>query len=375
MQSSLDTFPALAAFLAGSPVRWADLRIDEDALLQISENESLSTLMFHRLSRLASREGWPASVREALSSAARVQTGEELLRRAETRAVLTALADAGVRPLLIKGTALAYSLYDAPSSRPRADTDLLIDEADIDAARAVLTALEYQAPDYCADLFSQFEMEKRDAHGVTHVFDVHWKISTQPVFQDVLTYRDVISRAEPLPALGPHAAIAGPVDALLLACVHPVMHHRNEERALWVYDIHLLAQRLSPDQLHAFAALACAKKVAAVCAHELRRAQTLFKTTLPPAVLAQLARAGHSEPSAAYLASERRWHHELVSSVRGLPSLGARMRLLREVLLPAPDYMLGIYGLRGKPLAPWLLPALYLHRSLRGVWKIVSGKK
>jgi putative ABC transport system permease protein len=48
---------------------------------------------------------------------------------------------------------------------------------------------------------------------------------------------------------------------------------------------------------------------------------------------------------------------------------------LREVLLPSPDYMLALYGLRGKPLAAWLLPALYLHRNARGAWKVLSGKK
>ena len=51
------------------------------------------------------------------------------------------------------------------------------------------------------------------------------------------------------------------------------------------------------------------------------------------------------------------------------------MRLLREVLLPSPAYMLGAYGIRDKPLAPWLLPALYMHRNVRGAWKVLMGKK
>ncbi len=28
-----------------------------------------------------------------------------------------------------------------------------------------------------------------------------------------------------------------------------------------------------------------------------------------------------------------------------------------------------------KPLAPLLLPALYVHRNMRGAWKILAGKK
>ena len=45
------------------------------------------------------------------------------------------------------------------------------------------------------------------------------------------------------------------------------------------------------------------------------------------------------------------------------------------MLLPSPAYMLGTYGLRGKPLGSWLLPALYVHRNMRGAWKILTGKK
>jgi hypothetical protein len=44
------------------------------------------------------------------------------------------------------------------------------------------------------------------------------------------------------------------------------------------------------------------------------------------------------------------------------------------VLLPRQDYMLARYGLRGKPLAVWLLPPLYVHGIVRGAWKILSGK-
>lgn len=306
---------------------------------------------------------------------ARVHTGEELLRGAETRTVVAALARAGVASILIKGTALAYTVYDAPALRPRSDTDLLIAATDVDAARGVMTSLGYATTVYCSDLFSQFEVQKVDRFGMRHAFDVHWSISTQPVFAGLLTYDELLARAVPVPELGVAAIAPRPVDALLLACVHPVMHHRNVERVLWIYDVHLLASILSSDELEELAWLARTKAVAGVCAHQLRLAQTAFGTAVPEAVFAVLARAGEPEPSAAYLASERRWHDELISSVRGLRSAGDRARLLREVLFPSPGYMLGAYGLRGKPLGPWLLPALYVYRNLRGLWKIISGEK
>ena len=50
----------------------------------------------------------------------------ELARKYELVRVLESLAQSGIAPLLLKGAALAYSLYPSPALRPRADTDLLI---------------------------------------------------------------------------------------------------------------------------------------------------------------------------------------------------------------------------------------------------------
>src|SRR4051812_38011046 len=71
----------------------------------------------------------------ALRESAIREAAVEALRLADLRAVLAALASRGVHPLIVKGTALAYSIYDAPELRPRGDTDVLIDPNDIDAVR------------------------------------------------------------------------------------------------------------------------------------------------------------------------------------------------------------------------------------------------
>jgi Uncharacterised nucleotidyltransferase len=364
----------VAPIVAGTRPKWRDQGMSADALLEICEAEDLATLIHHRLAMLDGGGDWPPNVLDELAVKARAATGQELLRGVEIRAVIEALATAGIRALLIKGTPLAYSVYPTPAARPRDDTDLMIPAAHVDAARGVMASLGYTDTVYCSDLFSQFEVQKRDRFGVVHAFDVHWKISTQPVFADALSYSEMLRDAVPVPALGAAAFAPGPVDALLLACIHPAMHHQNAERLLWIYDTHLLASLLTDDELCDFARRAVRKRVAAVCAHRIRLAHAMFETRVPAAAMRELSAAG-DEPSAAYLASQRRWRHELISSVRGLPRVGDRVALLRNVLLPSPSYMLGTYGLRGKPLAPWLLPALYVHRGVRGAWKILAGKK
>ena len=376
MACSLESHPALGAFLAGGPLTTDELaRIPPAALKAWCDAERLWVLVHQRLAESGADSCWPSGLVAELGARARAEAATELLRAGEIQAVLAALAASGIRPVLLKGTALAYTIYPSPSARQRNDTDLLIAPEDVATARDVLSSLGYTFAIHCSDLFSQFEAQKIDRFGVLHVFDVHWSISTQPVFERVLTYNDVIARVETVPALGAHAKALGDVDALLLACVHPVMHHRNEKSVLWTYDVHLLAGRLSLEGWDEFARRARAGRVSAICRRQLNQAQTLLATKLPQQVLGRLSPAIEPEPSAAYLASERRWHDELVSSLRVQPSVGAGARLVRDILLPPRDYMFSLYGFRSNPLAVCLLPALYLHRNARGAWRVLTGKK
>jgi hypothetical protein len=367
----------LAAVLRGEPVSWRSLGMEPDDLLAVCAEEDLTGLVHRQLANLSDL-GWPQGLRDELTREARAGAARELLRRRETVTVLDALAARDIHPILLKGTPLAYTVYESPSLRPRGDTDLLIAREQTDAVRRVMTGLGYAATNYCDGefLFCQFELGKEDAFGVGHAFDFHWKISTQSAFADLLSYVELSVAAIPIPALGAHARAAGAVHALLLACVHPVMHHRNVERLVWIYDIHLLAARLSRAEFDRLAELAVRKGVAAICAHGLALARSRLGTPVPDEVIAALDAPGReAERSASYLEPARRWNDELLSNVRGLPRWTDRLRLLREVAFPAPGYMLRAYRLDRAALGRALLPALYVHRGVRGIWKALSNRK
>ena len=175
----------LCALIAGDGVEFAALGMTAAEFFDACTVHDVHSLVHARVVRLERDYPWPDDVCDELARVVRAETACEMLRREEIAGSLNALAEVGVRPLVVKGTALAYGVYDTPIARPRLDTDLLIDESHATAVRAVLTNRGYVAPPYCDELFAQFQMEKTDAFGVRHVFDVHWKISTQPVFADV----------------------------------------------------------------------------------------------------------------------------------------------------------------------------------------------
>jgi hypothetical protein len=153
------------------------------------------------------------------------------------------------------------------------------------------------------------------------------------------------------------------------------MHHQNAESLIWIYDVHLLASRLSELEFDRFSELAVGKRVSAICAHQLGAARRRLGTRVPDSAMMRLAGAHAREPSAAYLRPNRRWGDELIASVRGLPRWRDRVRLLREVAFPGPAYMLKAYGLAPSSLGAALLPVLYLFRLAFGGWKILTGQK
>ena len=362
----------LAAVLRGEPVAWASLESTPEHLLETIRDEGVLGLACQSLRRGGATD-WPSEVLDAVAAEARAAAATELARGREVTRVLAALAERRLLPILLKGTALAYSRYRSPALRPREDTDLLIRETEADAARQVMGELGYRAPAYDEQLHGQVPLVRTDDLAVQHAFDFHWRLSTQAAFAELLGYDEIASESVAVPALGPAARAACDVHALLLACVHPAMHHRNEERLIWVHDVHLLAGRLRERELDRFAELAVARGVARICAQELGRACDRFGTVLPPGLLERLG-AASGEATAVYLGRGRSWRDELVSNVGALGSWRGRLGLLRRVAFPGPAYMMRSYDVEGA-IGAVLLPLLYAHRAVRGVWRVLSGRK
>lgn len=373
---SVTLVEGLAAMLRGEAVPWQTLGVAPAEAVEACEREGISCLVHARLSSQDGGCDWPPAVARSLAQLSRARSAAELLIEREIAAVLDLLGAEGIHPVLLKGAPLAYTVYAMPAGRPRDDTDLIIRRDEVERLSLILAERGYVAPPLCGGelLFCQFQLTKRDRFGITHSFDVHWKISTQAVFADLLTYEELAQVSRSIPVLGANARAPEPVYALLLACIHPVMHHRNEAPLIWVHDVHLLASQLSTAQFVQFSTLARAKRIGTVCARQLSMARARFHTRIPDEVLNDLAGC-EAEPSAEYLRLGRRWHDELFSSLRALPGWTNRVRLLREVVVPSSRYMFDAYGIERHGGGRALLPALYVHRAMSGAWKVLTCRK
>jgi hypothetical protein len=318
---------------------------------------------------------------ETLSPAERREpAGAALVAELRSAAILTALRDgalhrlldafaaAPIETLVLKGAALAHTIYPAPHLRPRADLDLLIASRHVtDADRLLIAEGWTRALEPDSTLASaQRHYQRRCPSGITEQLDLHWKIANLRVFGDAVTFEELWTRAERIPTLGGHARTPSRADALFIACVHRVAHHDDAADLLWLWDVHVLVSGFSAAEADRFVDLAVARRMRAVCTRGVALAAECFHTPGAAALVARLdRRPARAEPSARLVGGDLRLVDLLRADLAATAGWRARITLVSEHLFPARSYMRSVYG--RWPAA--LLPLAYAHRIVRGAPK------
>jgi hypothetical protein len=279
--------------------------------------------------------------------------------------LLDAFATAGVAALLMKGGGLAHTVYAASYLRARADTDILIQHDDLARAERVLIDEGWHRPveRHVALTAAQYHYSR--SRGVAHHIDLHWRVANPLIFARALAFAELRARAVSVPSLGPHARTLGLADALFLACLHRVAHHDDEIQLLWLWDLHLLIQRMSPDERGVFVRLAEREQMGAVCRRGMELAVDCFGTSGASELAEALGeRTAGGEPSARFIRDSRPVT-ALRSDLESLRGWQNRIAYLAEHLFPSRAYMQSVFP----DCPPVLLPFAYGYRIARGAPK------
>lgn len=297
---------------------------------------------------------------QALRQVAKRETAIEFARFFSASQALCALGDAGIRVLLLKGSALAYWLYDNPAQRTRCDLDILVE--DIASARLATVALErvgYHLSLDSVDASAEFEtaLERTLPSGLLHRIDLHWRVLNHARLANRLGFYDLWAGSMLIPAMQCDARGLGVAHALLHSLLHRVtnMPSGQHDRLIWLYDIHLLALRCDAQEWERILAACMTMRCATPALDGLQAAQLAFNTPLPDGVFETL-RAGmtgedwqlgaaldQGAMDRAHLAALP-WHQ--------------KARWLRRKLFPSAAFMRVRYGGRDG----MGVPRAYLHR-------------
>jgi hypothetical protein len=197
---------------------------------------------------------------------------------------------------------------------------------------------------------------------VARQIDVHWRTSNSPRYARFLSFAEAATRSVRIPKVREHARGLGAVDALMLACVHRAANpDHDQNRLIWLYDIHLLAEALDGGQQGEFAELAKRRGTASVCLEGIALVQRRLGTAFSDGAKERLGLAAAEEGadsrySESYLAL-------VLDDLRRLAGIRPRLGLVRELLLPPAAAMKERYGVsnpvllcRGRPEAGLNLP-------------------
>ena len=277
---------------------------------------------------------------------------------AALRAVLSSLAEQGIRVLVLKGVAHA-ALYPAAYLRSRQDDDLLVEVEQFDTAARVLSTLGYQRDVEVEGVLVTGQAHFRRAnHRLTHHIDLHHRIVNPAAFATLPSFSALWSQRRRLDELG--GFVPSLVHDVLVTCAHRVGHHPQSVDGIWSVDLHLLACELQPVDWDRLIDTARHTQMAAVVCAELAAVHRRWNSPVPDRVFSALQPI-RDEPSAAYLDATSTLAVEWLN-LRHQPTFGQRVGVAWQHVFPTARYMQARYG----PASPIRLSWLYVWRALAG---------
>ncbi len=336
--------------------------------LGLQEEAYLKKLDYHGITLLADANGnLPKSLDRIITQRKAMTVASSVLKQNALVELFDAFHTAQLPCVLFKGSALAHTLYPEPWLRPRTDSDVLINQHDFAKFSEVFEQLGYKK------LFAiegqhisyQSTFSKPLAGQSVMDVDLHWRINNRQSLSKVFDVTSLMKDGKTINQLSTNITAPSHVDSLLISSLHRLGHHQTEERLAWLYDIHLLASTLSATDWKTLTSKAVNKKISAITHDALINCQRWLGTNVPESVLGVLMNSKR-EPSRIFLQRELPEWRYFFADLKSMPSIGAKFGLIRENLLPSPDYVRQQMNTKSALLA-------YIKRFIRGVKRVMSS--
>jgi hypothetical protein len=294
---------------------------------------------------------------------------------AEGLLVLRRLHAANINVTVLKGFALANTLYNHPALRPRTDIDILIHPRDKEAIKDIFQSLGYYNPRGWEPkaIINQFSMKKPLSKGLNVLFDIHLKISNSKGIENILNYDELLINAD-TSTLQNINLINQPY-----ALIHAIFHLLNHRAAgdlvklIWLYDIYLIIEQLDEKMRLDLLELIKVKGLATLVLFTLRLTNQYFPSQKLSDVIAVIYSAevqATANSSFDYLLRENEGFSSFLRTLKLTTGLGNKLNVIKETVLPPPAEIYAKYGEH----SGWPLSLLYIRRLLFGLIKSAKNR-
>lgn len=262
----------------------------------------------------------------------------------EDRRVVSALAEAGLPVLVLKGAVLAQTVYSDPASRFRTDLDLLAKRAQMPAVENVLATLGYVRPTglQSAMPLRQILWTRKDGERRWSV-DLHWDLRNHPALEARFGFDELIEAGQPLPALHQKAVGMGRVHALLNASMHYFNDYADERPCQGLLDKDLLWRAMDANERAQCIELAGERGLAGLLAESLKCSREWFETPVDDAQIEKLRVTGRGQWSTGLVKANEKRASAYWYALRSEPGMRRQLTRLKAGLFPPVHYMRRFY--------------------------------
>jgi hypothetical protein len=264
--------------------------VDWKRFLALSQLERAVPVVYARLKSVAAN-AVPADVLDQMRRLAMVNDFSMLHLESRLRESLQAMDSVGVRVMLLKGAALAHTVYGGVRQRPMSDLDLLVDPSNASLARRTMLDTGWRdmvggIPDHVYERHHHLP-PMEDARRPELQLEIHTGLfpERQPFAFEM---RELWAKARALGAPHPNAFVPDPVYSLLHVCLHFLWSHQGRF-GVWraIRDLDAIARSGALDWA-SFVDVARATRGVTSCYWTLRIAAVTSNVVAPPDVLAAL---------------------------------------------------------------------------------------
>ena len=271
--------------------------------------------------------------------------------------------------LVIKGPALAGTVYPDPAVRPASDIDLLVTPDRMRAARTALESIGYQCLDRRFDTARSFFGDEvfisGEGRSDRRTVELHWDLHRYSGIDREPGIEDLMDRSVEASFCSLRFQTLSPVDALMHRAMNNVFDHDRDLRLIGLYDVLLLAGRLEAHEWAELKDRSVVWRGRLAVELSLRLTMSLFGLVPPDG---DESFSDWPPPSSAERRGwrwvNRRYRSPIAYIRLHCPADGGGLAVLRSLLhfaFPAPAYMREQFLLT----SPRQLPAAYLKRWLK----------
>jgi hypothetical protein len=276
--------------------------------------------------------------------------------------ILLLLENEAIPAIVLKGTALAETVYDNPVLRHCHDIDILMRDQDMSRAASLLPSLGFSVVNQRAEPASHHSKLEHES-GLP--LELHSHLFQIPYYNVPST--EMWERSQNRIIAGVPANILSPADGLLHVCGH-ASYAKSRESLRWVTDAWFVINRHSDLDWDRLLDCALQSHLALPLSVALGYLAEHLAAPIPSSFLDRLFAAASKsnaiERELALFGARSAPQGSLMNLFRQTRDWRERALLMQWLLLPSPSYLFSVEKVRRS----WLLPFHYLYRPLRYTW-------